>query len=277
MTSGTSKKCCIYYSDYGCHCSLILGTHLMRSFDLINLGILFGWRRGSGDWAGVGAALDRRDAIQIIQEAGSTRWQSLLPPDLPVCFGFPDYTALTRETMPEPKARIWISSIQRRFAPDSALPKVQWHPRVLWVGIGCQRGTSDSLIEHAIQKTLRSHHLAEAAIAGMATIDHKADEAGLVKFCGDRHLPLKLFSAKDLNAINVPTPSVVERLGTFSVAEAAAVLAARIYKLGDSFKDSLRVAKKIVRVEGQAGSVTVAIAQADQEYTDDLKLIKDVL
>jgi cobalt-precorrin 5A hydrolase/precorrin-3B C17-methyltransferase len=174
----------------------------MRSSDLIDLGIPFGWRRGSGDWVGVSAALDRRDAIQIIQEAGSTRWQSLLPADSPVYIGFPDYTATTRETTPEPKARIWISPIQRRFAPESAFPKVQWHPRVLWVGVGCQRGTSESLIEHAIQKTLRSHHLAEVAIAGIATIDHKADEAGLVKFCGDR-LPLRFFSAEDLNAVTV--------------------------------------------------------------------------
>jgi len=249
----------------------------MRSSDLIDLGIPFGWRRGSGDWAGVSAALDRRDAIRIIQEAGSTRWQSLLPADSPVYIGFPDYTATTRETTPEPKARIWISPIQRRFAPASALPKVQWHPRVLWVGVGCQRGTPESLIEHAIQKTLRSHHLAEVAIAGIATIDHKADEAGLVKFCGDR-LPLRFFSAEDLNAVTVPNPSVVvEKLGTFSIAEAAAILAARTYQSADPLKDSLRVAKKIVRVEGQPGSVTVAIAQADREYTDDLKLVEDVL
>ncbi|MCY7278489.1 MAG: cobalamin biosynthesis protein [Phormidesmis sp. CAN_BIN44] len=245
----------------------------MRSSDLIDLGILLGWRRGSGDWAGVSAALDRRDAIQIIQEAGSTRWQSLLPADSPVYIGFPDYTATTRETMPEPKARIWISPIQRRFAPESALPKVQWHPRVLWVGVGCQRGTSDSLIEHAIQKTLRSHHLAEAAIAGIATIDHKADEVGLVKFCGDRHLPLRFFSAEALNAVTVPNPSAVVKVGTFSVAEAAAILAARTYQSADPLKEYLRVAKKIVRVEGQPGSVTVAIAQADREYADDLKLI----
>ncbi len=245
----------------------------MKSSDLIDLGISLGWRRGSGDWAGVSAALDRRDAIQIIQEAGSTRWQSRLPPDSPVYIGFPDYTATTREAISEPKARIWISPIQRRFAPESVLPKVQWHPRVLWVGVGCQRGTSEFLIKHAIQKTLRSYHLAEAAIAGIASIDHKADEAGLLKFCGDRHFLLRFFSAEDLNAVTVPNPSAVEKLGTFSVAEAAAILATRTDQSADPPRDSLRVEKKIVRVEGQPGSVTVAIAQADREYADDLKLI----
>ena len=240
---------------------------------------LCGWRRGTGDWAGVCAAIARQDPIQIIQEAGSTRWQSPLPSNHCFYFGFPEYTATTREKPPEFKARIWISPIQRRFATESVLPKVQWHPRVLWVGVGCQRETSESLIEYAVQKTLRSHHLAEAAIAGIATIDRKVNEAGLVKFCRDRHLPLQLFSAADLNAVTVPNPSVaVEQVGTFSVAEAAAILAALTYKAVDSLtQDSLRVAKKIIRVEGQPGSVTVAIAQADREYTDDPKLIEEVL
>ncbi|MCY7323271.1 MAG: cobalamin biosynthesis protein [Phormidesmis sp. CAN_BIN36] len=241
--------------------------------------ILCGWQRGTGDWAGVCAAIARQDPIQVIQEAGSTRWQSLLPPDHCFYFGFPDYTATTREKPPEFKARIWISPLQRRFAPESILPKVQWHPRVLWVGIGCQRGISESLIEYAIQKTLRSHHLAEAAIAGIATIDRKVNEAELVKFCRDRHLPLQFFSAADLSAVTVPNPSIaVEKFGTSSVSEAAAILAALTYQAVDStIQSSLRVAKKIVQVEGQLGSVTVAIAQADREYTDDPKLIEEVL
>jgi cobalt-precorrin 5A hydrolase/precorrin-3B C17-methyltransferase len=35
-----------------------------------------------------------------------------------------------------PKARIWISPTQRQFSRESNFPQVQWHPRVLWVGIG---------------------------------------------------------------------------------------------------------------------------------------------
>ena len=253
---------------------------MMEPIELLEvdaLNTLCGWQRGTGNWAGVKAAIARQDPIQVIQEAGSTRWQSLLPSDHCFYFGFPDYTATTRETTPEPKARIWISPIQRRFAPESALPKVQWHPRVLWVGVGCQRGTSESLIEYAIQKTLRSHHFAEAAIAGIATIDRKVNEAGLVRFCGDRNLPLQLFSAEALSAVTVPNPSVAVEMGTFSVAEAAAILATLPYTADSAIQSSLRIEKKIIRVEGQPGSVTVAIAQADREYTDDPTLIEDVL
>ncbi len=242
------------------------------------LDTLCGWPRGTGNWTGVNAAIVRQDPIQVIQEAGSTGWHSLLPPDHCFQFGFPDYTATTREKTPEPKARIWISPLQRRFAPASVLPKVQWHPRVLWVGVGCKRGTSESLINYALQKTLRSHHFAEAAIAGIATIDHKATEAGLVKFCHDRQLPLRFFSAAALGAIEVPNPSeVVKTVGTASVSEAAAILATLAYRAeAASSQNFLRVAKKIIR-GADSDAVTIAIAQADREYTSDSKLREKVL
>lgn len=219
------------------------------------LGTPFGWRKGEGNWTGVSAAIARQESVQIIQEAGSTLWQDNLPADHPFQFGFPEVGDHNPET-----ARVWISPIQRRFASDSSLPKVQWHPRVLWVGIGCERGTSKKLIEGAIAEVFKAHHLAEAAIAGLATIDLKADEVGIVEFCRDRDLPLRCFSPEQLKTIEVPNPSnVVEsEVGTPSVSEAAAVLAAQ---------NSLRVAKKIVRREGEPGAVTVAIAESAQEYT----------
>lgn len=227
------------------------------------LGMPYGWTKGEGDWTGVSAAIARQDPVQVIQETGSTLWRSHLPEHHSFQFGFPEFTATVREQVPEPNARVWISTIQRRFAPDSG--KVQWHPRVLWVGIGCERGTSKALIEQAIREVFTAHHLAEGAIAGIATIDLKADEVGLVDLCRDRELPLKCFSAKALRAVNVPTPSdVVEaEVGTPSVAEAAALLAA------DSVTDeaALRIPKQIIRQAGEPGAVTIAVAQAMQEYT----------
>jgi len=230
------------------------------------LGIPWGWQRGDGDWTGVSAAIARQEPIQVIQEAGSTLWQSHLPETHPFQFGFPEYTAEVREDAPTPKARVWISPIQRKFSPESDLPKVQWHPRVLWVGIGCERGTSRQLIETAIQQVFRANHLAEGAIAGIATIDLKADEIGLVDLCRDRHLPLHCFTADQLRAVQVPTPSAIveAEVGTPSVAEAAAILGASPFPPPTP---SLRVPKQIVRAENQPGAVTVAIAQSEQEYT----------
>ena len=99
--------------------------------------------------------------------------------------------------------------------------------RVLWIGIGCQRGTSRESIETAIQQVCHSYYLTESAIAGIATIDTKANETGIIELCQHRNWPLKIFSANILNSVEVPNPSniVGQKVGTYSVAEAAALCA----------------------------------------------------
>ena len=227
------------------------------------LGVPFGWQRGTGDWLGVSAAIARGETVQVIQEVGSTLWQQHLPAGHPFVFDFPEAASDRINST----ARIWIGFTQRRFAPDSELPKVQWHPRVLWVGVGCERGTSQQLIERAIDRVFQVNHLAQEAIAGIATIDLKADEVGLLAVSEEKQYPLVTFSAERLDSVAVPSPSAVVKreVGTPSVAEAAALRAA-----GDrtsSGEPQLLVAKQIYKEENQPGAVTVAVALAEVEYT----------
>lgn len=233
------------------------------------LGVPFGWQRGEGNWTGVSAAVARGETIQVMQEVGSTLWQSHLPQGHSFDFGLAE-----DEKTPSPTARIWISPTQRQFSPKSDLAEVQWHPRVLWVGIGCERGTSKELIESAIRQVFQNNHLAENAIAGIATIDLKADEVGLLELCGDRNLPLRTFPADVLRSINVPNPSAVveQEVGTPSVAEAAAIMGqlsciSLDANRQDSDSSKLLVPKQIFKSEYQPGAVTIAIAQSRQEYT----------
>ncbi|WP_051470068.1 precorrin-3B C(17)-methyltransferase [Fischerella sp. PCC 9605] len=236
------------------------------------LGVPFGWRRGEGDWTGVSAAVVRGEIVQVFQEAGSTLWQNYLPPKHPFDFG----------ESATPQAKIWItfklSHSQTRhgaslhISPSSTLPlpEVHWHPRVLWVGVGCERGTSRDLIAAAIQQVFAANNLAESAIAGIATIDIKADEVGLMELCQERHWPLKTFSSEILRTVSVPNPSQVveQEVGTPSVGEAAALCAAK--------SKTLLVPKQIFKSKTSAnnenlspsftGAVTVAVAQAEKEY-----------
>ncbi len=255
------------------------------------LGVAFGWTKGEGNWTLVAAAIARGEPVEVIQEVGSTLWQKHLPKGHPFYFETAEEqvtpglqetrdlldssSRITNYQLPITKARIWIGFTQRRFSPESELPKVQWHPRVLWVGIGCERGTSRELIETAIERVFQAHHLAMGAIAGIATIDIKASEAGLVELCCDRNWPLQTFPAEILRSIGVPTPSTVveAEVGTKSVAEAAAIVAAQesclsMAKSGqDAHPTILLVPKQIFRLEGQPGAVTVAVALAEKEYT----------
>lgn len=264
------------------------------------LGVPFGWTKGTGDWTGVSAAVVRGETVDVLQDAG---WELTLPhPPFAIqnLRSRSDSTGVSpNANTPNPpgtdiKGRIWISFTQRQFSPESPLPKVQWHPRVLWVGVGCERGTPRDVIENAIARVFRAHHLAEGSIAGIATIALKADEVGLLEFCGDRHFPLITFTSEQLRDIEVPHPSeVVEReVGTPSVAEAAAICAAsscaetgkivpgvgakhlddnsQANRQGYSAKaspSSLLVPKQIYKPENQPGAVTVAVAVASREYT----------
>ncbi|ODG97819.1 cobalamin biosynthesis protein CbiG [Nostoc sp. KVJ20] len=144
--------------------------------------------------------------------------------------------------------------------------------KVLWVGIGCKRGTSWQLIDRAIEEVFRENQLFPSAIAGIATIDTKASEVGLVEFCHLRNLPLKTFSAEILGFVCVPNPATITNLkvGTPSVAEAAAILAAAqlisltIFPFTKIEKLSVRflVPKRIFQQQGQPGAITLAVAQA---------------
>jgi cobalamin biosynthesis protein CbiG len=127
-----------------------------------------------------------------------------------------------------------------------------------WVGIGCQKGTGREVIELGIEQVFLSYHLSESLIVGIASVDGKAEEIGLVEFCRTRNLPLKTFSADVLSGVSVPNASLVvgQKIGTTSVAEAAALLAVDDYCISPS----LIVPKQVFRLQGFPGVVTLAVA-----------------
>jgi cobalt-precorrin 5A hydrolase/precorrin-3B C17-methyltransferase len=109
------------------------------------------------------------------------------------------------------------------------------------------------VIQHAIEQTFRAYNLDLENIAGIATIDLKANEPGLLTYCQTRSLPLQTYSAERLNTTIVPHPSqiVATSIQTSSVAEAAALLAAKT--------DRLCVTKQVFRLDGESGVVTIAV------------------
>lgn len=98
----------------------------------------------------------------------------------------------------------------------------------LWLGLGCRRGIKTAELQTFIRRELAEAGFALRDLAGLASIDLKEDEAGLLELADELCLPLRFFSAVELEAVPVPTPSAqVKRVtGTSSVCEAAALLAA---------------------------------------------------
>jgi cobalamin biosynthesis protein CbiG len=126
----------------------------------------------------------------------------------------------------------------------------------LWIGIGCQRGVSKLVLQRAIESVCTKYNLDLATVAGLATLDRKANEPGLVEYCRESGLLLKTYSPEQLNSIAVAHPSnlVAAVAGTTSVAEAAALSAAQT--------DILLIPKQKFRLDRESGYVTVAIAKA---------------
>ncbi|GAA3345872.1 hypothetical protein GCM10020358_54630 [Amorphoplanes nipponensis] len=98
----------------------------------------------------------------------------------------------------------------------------------LLLGLGARAGVPEEELAAAIDAALRQAGREPAGIAGLATLDRRAAEAG-VRAVARRHgWPVTGFPAAALAGVVVPHPSaaVAATAGTPSVAEAAALLAA---------------------------------------------------
>ena len=148
----------------------------------------------------------------------------------------------------------------------------RWHPPTLWLGIGCERGTSLSVLERLVERTLAEAHLAPDAVAGLASIDRKRDEPALLDLARKRDWPLRWFEAVALRQVAVPHPSeVVEQsMGTPSVAEASSLLAASAASRSTPTAADLLVGKSLEHARpGEVGAATLAVSLAEQQWAPE--------
>ena len=126
----------------------------------------------------------------------------------------------------------------------------------LVLGLGCDRGTPLLTVETAIAKALASANLSLDQVVQLASIDKKQDEVSLILLAEKYALPMHFYSANQLASVPVPSPSavVMKYVGTPSVSEAAAILAA------DTDMSDLLVEK--YKYRGEDGkNATVSIVQ----------------
>ncbi len=97
------------------------------------------------------------------------------------------------------------------------------------LGIGCDRNTPLQTLEDVIDRALDSVNLSRQSILQLATIDKKNDEQAILQLAEKHQWPLIFYSAEQLAKVEVPSPSavVLKYMGTPSVSEAAAILAAK--------------------------------------------------
>ena len=128
-----------------------------------------------------------------------------------------------------------------------------YRPPSLVVGVGASRGVSQDEVENLVREGLTEAGLAPESVRAIATADVKADEPGILACAGKYGWPLRTYPAAELSTVPVPNPSETVRaaVGTPSVAEAAALLAAR-----EAGRDA-----ELVLPKRSSAMATVAIAR----------------
>ncbi|RZU76521.1 cobalt-precorrin 5A hydrolase/precorrin-3B C17-methyltransferase [Micromonospora kangleipakensis] len=98
-------------------------------------------------------------------------------------------------------------------------------PPSLVAGIGSSRGVTAAEVTDLLRRALADAGLSPASLRCLASVDLKADEAGIMATADALGVPLQTWPVAELAAVDVPHPSEAVRaaVGTPSVAEAAAL------------------------------------------------------
>ena len=125
----------------------------------------------------------------------------------------------------------------------------------LALGLGCDRGTPAATILRAIDEALAQAGVTLAEVGTVASIDLKADEAGLLEVAAGYGWTIRFYAAAELAQVVVPNPSetVRKHTGTPSVSEAAALLAA-----GANLTQLLVEKHKVRGPDGRHATVSIA-------------------
>ncbi|MBO6971536.1 MAG: precorrin-3B C(17)-methyltransferase [Prochlorococcus marinus CUG1431] len=226
----------------------IIETNNSNDQSFLNLdafGNQWGWKRSGNikDWSKLVIKQAKNEEIFCKQLSGNSLWKTSKSGAI--------INQINKNEIEKPDSTFHVSIFENN--------QRNWHPPVLWIGIGCERNTSKEFIANSLNNFLESGNLSQQSIAGFATIDIKKDEKGILELSEEKNLPIKFFSKEDLSTIIVPNPSNVvhKEIGTPSVAEASCLLAAG--------KESKLLKEKRI-FKDQSGAVTIAVAESKIQY-----------
>lgn len=135
---------------------------------------------------------------------------------------------LSRSAIPftdDAPIRLRVSDIRS----DPADNELLYAPQTLCVGVGCERGTPAGDVIRLVDDSLRTANLAPQALAGVFSIDLKADEAAVHAVAEHFGIAARFFSAAELederNRLANPSDVVFAEVGCHGVAEGAALAA----------------------------------------------------
>jgi cobalt-precorrin 5A hydrolase/precorrin-3B C17-methyltransferase len=126
------------------------------------------------------------------------------------------------------KAALRVTATHEDVAGSSS--HLVYHPKILTLGVGGERGIAAEELVALVDDTLARNRLSRHALAAIATIDLKEDETAIHDLARHLDLPVRIFTAAELNAespkLKSPSDLVLREVGCPGVAEGAALAAA---------------------------------------------------
>ena len=114
-------------------------------------------------------------------------------------------------------------------ADPGSVTRLVIHPKVLAVGVGCERGIEPGELVGLVAATVEGHGVARGAIACVASLDIKAAEPAIHALAAELGAPARFFPASELEAETArlanPSAEVFALTGCHGVAEGAALAA----------------------------------------------------
>jgi cobalt-precorrin 5A hydrolase len=192
----------------------------------------FGWVWESADkLTPVSAAVVNEEKIAVIQESGEKEWWTFgreLPENIRV------YTSIADALQDEVSAALVITHRNLNENEQRVLDNgVLYRPKVIVIGMGCNRGTSSEEIEAVINETLAELNFSRKSVKALCTIDLKKDEAGFIEVVNKNGWEFVCYPAGELNTVRMEEPSetVYKYTGAYGVSEPAAILYSGTEKL----------------------------------------------
>ncbi|MCG5254078.1 cobalamin biosynthesis protein [Brevibacillus agri] len=207
----------------------------------------FGWEWDSADkLTPVSASVVNEEHVAVVNESGERDWWMH---DTPMPPSIKEYASIAEAQAAKPHAALVVT--HRLLAPEEQTildNGVLYRPKVIVLGMGCNRGTSAEEIEAVIRETLDELQFSLKSVKALATIELKKDEAGLIAVCEKYGWPFVWYSPQELNQVEISEPSetVFKFTGAYGVSEPAAKLYAGV--------DELVLTKK------KSGNVTISVA-----------------
>ncbi|WP_071460699.1 cobalt-precorrin 5A hydrolase [Bacillus massilinigeriensis] len=242
----------------GAHPVITTASDVQKTIPVDLLGKRFGWVWESAEkLTPVSASVVNEEQVAFIQESGEKEWWHH---DRPLPSNIKKYDSIADAIAAKPDAALVVTHRKLTLEEERILENgVLYRPKVIVLGIGCNRGTEAEEIISVIEETLEELQFSLKSVKAVATIDLKKDEQGLLEVVSKHGWAFHCYTPAELNSVKIEQPSktVFKYTGAHGVSEPAALLYSR--------------AKSLAVVKKKSGNVTISVALAKDGLPENME------